>query len=111
MNDYSFEMRNNIDYEPGNEIKIAYLKKDGIPEITIFDKNRMIYDGIECQISDYINQINEKIKKIKDINDNSIDLLDDNNYDICEICKYNLNEYFCLNCYINICKNCCKNCL
>ena len=51
MNDDSFEMRNSIDYEPGNEIKIAYLKKDGIPEITIFDKNRMIYDGIECQIS------------------------------------------------------------
>ena len=93
-----------------NEIKIVYLRKDDIPEIQIYDKNKMCCDGMEYKISDYINKINEKIKKIKDINDNSIDLIDDNNYDICGICKYNLNEYFCENCNKNICKNCYKNC-
>jgi len=93
-----------------DEIIIAYLEKNYIPEIQILDKNRMTCDGIEYKIIDYINLINEKIKKIKDINDNSNDILDDNNYDICGLCKYNLNEYFCENCNKNICNNCYKNC-
>ena len=69
----------------------------------------MICDGIEYQISDYINQINEKITKIKDINDNSIDLLDENSYDNCAECKCNLDEYFCENCHKNIWENCHQN--
>ena len=92
------------------EIIIAYLEKNYISEIQILDKNRMICDGIEYKIIDYINLINEKIKIIKDINDNSNDILDDNNYDICGFCKYNLNDYFCENCNKNICNNCYKNC-
>ena len=70
----------------------------------------MICGGIEYKIDDYINQINEKIKKINDINDNSVDLLDDDKYISCGLCKYHLNEYFCENCNINICKNYHKNC-
>ena len=90
MNEQSFEMINEQEDNIKNEIKIVYLEKDYIPEIKILDKNKMICDGIEYEISDYINQINEKIKKIKDINDNSIDLLDDNIYDNCGLCKYNI---------------------
>ena len=33
-----------------------------------------------------------------------------NKYISCGLCKYHLNEYFCENCNINICKNCYKNC-
>ena len=63
----------------------------------------MLCDGIEYQINDYINEINEKIKKIED---NFIDLLDENNYDCCSNCENNLNEYFCENCHKNLCQNC-----
>ena len=69
----------------------------------------MTCDRIECKISDYIKQINEKIKKIKDINDNSIDLIDESSYDNCDICKNHFNEYFCENCHKNICKKCYQN--
>ena len=103
-------MVNKEEEDPTNEIKIVYLKKDDIPVIEILDKNKMIYDGKEYQISEYFNQIKEFINKIKDVNDNSIDLLDDNKYDKCGICKNNSNEYFCENCHKNICKNCYKNC-
>ena len=87
-------MVNKEEEDPTNEIKIVYLKKDDIPVIEILDKNKMIYDGKEYQISEYFNQIKEFINKIKDVNDNSIDLLDDNKYDKCGICKNNSNEYF-----------------
>ena len=70
-------MINEIGDNSEKEIIIAYLERDYIPEILILDKNRMICCGIEYKIDDYINQINEKIKKINDINDNSVDLLDD----------------------------------
>ena len=93
-----------------DEIKIAYLKKDDVPEIEIKNKNTMIYDGKECKISDYIEQINENIKKVEDINDNSNDLIDDYYYDRCGICKNNLNKYFCVNCHKNICEDCYKKC-
>ena len=94
---------------PFNEFKIVYLKKEYISEIQILNKNQITCDGIECKISDYIKQINEKIKKIKDINDNSIDLIDESRYDNCDICKNNFNEYFCGICHKNICKNCYQN--
>ena len=110
MNENSFEMINEEEENSKNEIRIVYLEKDYISEIQILDKNRMICDGIEYQINDYYNKIKEKIKKIKDINDNSVDLLDDNKYDICGLCEYNPNEYFCINCNKNICKMCYKNC-
>ena len=109
MNAKSFEMINNEDYNSKDEIRITYLEKDYIPEIQILDKNRMLYGGIEYKINDYMNQIKEKIKKIKDINDDSVDLLDDNKYEICGLCQNNFNEYFCQICNKNICKNYYKN--
>ena len=110
MSAKSFEMANKEEEYSKDEIRIIYLEKDYIPEIQILDKNRMICDGIEYQINDYMNQIKEKIKKIKDINDDSVDLLDDNKYEICGLCQNNFNEYFCEICNKNICKNCYKNC-
>ena len=113
MDEKSFEMINEEkdNYEDDeDEIRIAYLEKDYIPEIRILDKNKMICGGIEYLISDYYNQIKDRIEKIKDKNDNSDYLLDDTNYNICGLCKNNRNEYFCENCNKNICKNCYKNC-
>ena len=94
------------EFAPIKELIIIYLKEDDISEIQILNKNKMICDGLEYQISDYNNQINEKIKKI---NDGKIDLTDENKYDCCWYCKEKVNEYFCENCHKNICKNCCNN--
>ena len=83
MSAKSFEMVNKEEEYSKDEIRIIYLEKYYIPEIQILDKNKMICDGTEYQINDYMNQIKEKIKKIKDINDDSVDIMDDNKYEIC----------------------------
>ena len=110
ISEKSFEIEsieNQIDNEE-NDINIVYLKKKDIPNIKIINKNLMICDEEECKISDYIEQINNYIKKIEDIDvDNKLnDLLDDNKYDFCSICKENSNEYFCEICKKNMCQKC-----
>ena len=94
MNEHSIDMINEEEDNSKNEIRIVYLEKDYIPGIQILDKNRLICGGIEYQINEYYNKSKEKIKKIKDINDNSVDLLDDNKYDICELCEYSASQIF-----------------
>ena len=90
INKNSFEFKSIEDIKefcPQDELKIAYIKKDNIPTIEIKNKNLMIYDGQECKINDYLKQINDYIKKVQYINDDLNDLLDDYEYDHCEIFK------------------------
>ena len=109
FNKSSFELKN-IEYLkedcPLNEIKIAYLRKDDIPTIEILNQNLMLYDEQEYEINNYIEQIKAHITKVKDINNNSNDLLDDYKYELCKICKNNFNCYFCKSCNKNICDVC-----
>ena len=70
----------------------------------------MSIDGKEYIIKEYLKQIDENIKIIKDINNNSKDLFNDSYYDFCGICKYKSNKHFCLTCYKNICIDCYTMC-
>ena len=107
VNENSFEIKNEEENDD-SEIKIVYLKKDDIPQIKIKNKNFMICDEKEIKIKDYLKQIDNKIKDIKD---NSFDLIDDYIYERCRICKVNLNKFFCINCEKNFCEKCIKECI
>ena len=107
VNENSFEIKNEEEFD-NSEIKIVYLKKDDIPQIKIKNKNFMSCDEKEIKIKDYLKQIDNKIKDIKD---NSFDLIDDYIYDRCRICKVNLNKFFCINCEKNLCEKCIKECI
>ena len=81
--------------------KNPYLTKDHIPEIKIKDKNKIICDEKEYEIKDYIKKINNSSNNFHD------DIII---YNHCEKCKKDLNEYFCKNCYLNLCDKCHEKC-
>ena len=95
---------------PKKDIILAYLKMDEIPKIQIINEHLMKFNDKIYEINDYLKCINEYIKKNIDNSDNLNDLLEDNEYDLCGLCKNNFNKYFCKNCNINICNQCYKKC-
>ena len=116
INENSFDLKsieNNDDNQEENEIKRPYLDKEEIPKIQIIKimNENFIKCGEETyKLNKYIEKINEYIEKIEDPGGDSIDLLNDEKYNICKICKEKENKYFCENCNINICDNCHKIC-
>ena len=84
-----------------NELKNPYIKKDDVPEFEFINKNNMIIcDKEEYKIKEYF----------ENINNTTSDLLDDEIYNYCGICKNNLNIFFCFICQKNICDKCYDEC-
>ena len=81
---------------PENEFKNPYLKKDDVPKIEIINKNKMIYDGIEYNINEYLNEINKV----------HIDIFDTSIYNYCKKCRKKINRHFCKKCNKNLCEKC-----
>ena len=79
-----------------NEVKYIYLKKDDVSEIKIINENEIICDGKNYIINEYFNELNS----------NSGEFLYDSEYGKCKNCGKNKNEYFCKNCYKNLCEKC-----
>ena len=73
--------------------KIAYPNGEEIPIIRI--KNENLFESGES-IEKYINNLAK---------------FDDNKFNKCNICKKVYNNYFCKDCYKNICDICHKNCM
>ena len=78
--------------EEKKNINNIYPNKDEIPLLKIKDENFL--ESGEA-ISNYIN---------------SLTIFDNSKFDKCAICKENRNNYFCKNCYKNICDICYENC-
>ena len=109
MNEDSSESEISEDKNLDNfeDIIIPYLKDDDIPNILIKNQNLMIYDGVECNINEYIKEIEDYTNENK-YNEN---FLNEYKYEICGFCKDNINKYFCESCQKNICGECslCKD--
>ena len=113
INENSIELediQNGINSDKDENIKICYLKNDEIPKIKIIDKHLMASDEKVYKIIDYLKQIKDYIKKLENNDDDKNDLLDDFKYDICGICKNNMNKFFCVICNKNICQKCYIKC-
>ena len=76
--------------------KIPYPNEDEIPLLKIKDENILEYKKKTIQIDNYLKDLAE---------------FDDTKFNKCTICKKNVNNYFCENCYKNICDICYENCL
>ena len=68
----------------------------------------MKYDGQETSITSYLKQLKYYIEKMKDPNNNEIDLMDDYKYESCDCGKP--NKFFCEDCKKNICDKCKDTC-
>ena len=73
--------------------KIPYPDREEIPLIRI--KNKNLFESGK-RIKNYIKNLNK---------------FDDSKFNKCNICKKAGNNYFCKNCYKNICDICQKNCV
>ena len=68
----------------------------------------MIYDGQETSITSYLKQLKYYTEKMKEPNNNEIDLMDDYKYESCDCGKP--NKFFCEDCKKNICDKCKDTC-
>ena len=51
---------------PEDELKNPYLKKDDIPKIELVGENKMIYEGENYKIDEYLNRINKNYDNFLD---------------------------------------------